>query len=264
MSFKRRLRAILLPLAVSLPLSALAGPFTNLYVFGDSLSDTGNLATAYSAQNGLPAPELPPLPPGSGFNGPYFHNAQLSNGPLWIEDMATVLGLTHAATPFLQGGNNYAFAGAETGTSQTPPGVLAQAYSLWGGNGSGTPRTATDPNALYVVVGGGNDMRAASSAIGSSEASRQLAAAASVANLATTLHYLAGLGARNILISTLPNLGYTPEAALLNLELASTDGSHQFKDLIQTPLMSYGTGLGLHMNLLDMAGLFDDVLAHPG
>lgn len=263
MSFKR-LRAILLPLALSLPLCALAGPFTNLYVFGDSLSDTGNLATAYSAENGLAVPELPPLPVGSGFNGPYFHNSQLSNGRLWIEHLAAGLGLAHAATPFLQGGNNYAFAGAGTGTSSSPPGVLAQAFSLWGGNGSGTPLTTTDPNALYVVVGGGNDMRAARSAIGSSATSRQLAAAASVADLATTLNYLASLGAKNILVSTLPNLGYTPEAALLNLQAESTDASNQFNALIQTALISYGAGLGLHMNLLDMAGLFDDVLAHPG
>lgn len=35
----KRLRSILLPLAVSLPLSALAGPFSSLVVFGDSLSD---------------------------------------------------------------------------------------------------------------------------------------------------------------------------------------------------------------------------------
>jgi phospholipase/lecithinase/hemolysin len=259
----KRLRSILLTLAVSLPLSALAGPFTNLFVFGDSLSDTGNLATAYASANGLPIAALPPLPVGSGFNGPYFQNSRLSNGPVWIEQLAAGLGLASAATPYLQGGNNYAFAGAETGTGQSTPGVLTQAFGLWGGADPSVNLSFADPNALYVVVGGGNDMRAARSAVGSDAASRQLAAAASITNLATTLNYLASKGAKNILISTLPNLGDTPEAALLNLQAASTDAANQFNALIQTSLVSYGAGLGLHMNLLDMDGLFADVLANP-
>jgi phospholipase/lecithinase/hemolysin len=254
----QRLRAIVLILAVCLPLSALAGPFSNLYVFGDSLSDTGNLATAYAINNSLPAPALPPMPAGSGFNGPYFQNDRLSTGPLWIEHLATGLGLSGAATPYLQGGNNYAFAGAETGTELNPPGVLAQTFGLWG-----STHSFADPNALYVVVGGGNDMRAARSVIGGDATSRQLAAAAAITNLARTLDYLAAMGAKNILISTLPNLGYTPEAALLGLQAESLDASNQFNGLIQSSLVSHGNSLGLHMNVLDMAGLTEDIENHP-
>lgn len=259
----KRLCTLLLPLALSLPLSALAGPFTSLVVFGDSLSDTGNLAIASAPTNNPPGPGLPAQPPGSGFNGPYFQNSRYSNGPLWIEGLAAGLGLPNAATPYLLGGSNYAFGGARTDLNQNPPGILAQAIGLWGGGNLTPDPTFADPNALYVVVGGGNDMRDARSAPGSDATSRQFAATSSIINLAATLTYLASKGAKNILISTLPNLGYTPEAALLNLQAASLDASNQFNALIQTSLMNYGTGLGLHMNLLDMDGLFMDALANP-
>lgn len=264
----KRLRSILLPLAVSLPLSVLAGPFSSLVVFGDSLSDTGNLATANAVANSLPVPTLPPI--GVGFNGPYYQDSRLSNGPVWIESLATGLGLSSEAAPALQGGNNYAFAGARTGVIGSPPGVLAQAVGLWGPGYAPwglTPHLSADPNALYVVVGGGNDMRDARSLYtGMTPADvtgRAAAAAAAIGNLANTIGYLASMGAKNILISTLPNLGASPEANFLSLQAASSDASVRFNTLIQSALMSEGATLGLHMYLLDMAGLFDSILANP-
>lgn len=271
----QHLRTTLFPLALSLPLVALANStFSNLFVFGDSLSDTGNLASSYALLAGLPAPTLPPQPPGSGFNGPYYQNSRPSNGPVWIEHLAVGLGLATAAAPALLGGNNYAFASARTGLNwPTPPGdipgVATQALALWGGS---TP--IADPNALYVVVGGGNDMRDARAQFtGMSPvdvAGHGAAAIAAINNLALTLTYLAARGARNVMISTLPDIGQAPEAALLSaafnlpdLQAASSDAADQFNALIASTLMGLGTGLGLHMTLLDMAGLTDDILAHP-
>jgi outer membrane lipase/esterase len=252
MNFKK-LRALLLPLVIALPLSAAAGPFSSLFIFGDSLSDTGNLAILSPANAPNPA------------FGPY-DGGRYSNGPLWVEGLATGLGLTGQAAPVFLGGNNYAFAGARTGLDATPPGVLAQAFGLWGiGNPSLglAGHAAADPNALYVVVGGGNDMRDARSAIGGDSTSRQAAAGAAVSYLAQTVGYLASKGAKNILISTLPDLGNTPEAILLGLSTESRDASFWFNSLIPN-LMNYGTSLGLDMNLLDMAALTADVRAHPG
>lgn len=251
----KRLRSVLLPLALSLPLCAMAGPFSNLFVFGDSLSDTGNLIAAA----GPGARSFP-------FVGPY-DGGRFSNGPLWIEGLATGLGLASAAAPALLGGNNFAFAGARTGSSQNPPGLLAQAVGLWGGNDLSVNLSFADPNALYVVVGGGNDMRDVRSlnpGMGPLDVvAHGAGAAAAIANLANTLGYLANKGAKHILISTLPDLGNTPEAALLNSQAASSDASDQFNALTQTFLMGFGAGLGLHMNLLDMAGLIDELLANP-
>ncbi|MDO8250520.1 MAG: SGNH/GDSL hydrolase family protein [Rhodoferax sp.] len=272
----KRLRSLLLPLLVSVPLGALAGPFTSLFVFGDSLSDTGNLATAFASATGQALPTLPPQPVGSGFNGPYYQNSQLSNGPVWIEHLGAGLGLaSNAAAPALLGGNNFAFAGARTGTSSIPPGVLAQAFGLWGGNDPSVNPSFADPSALYVVVGGGDDMRDARDAnpgiTAADRSAHGIAAAAAVTNLANTLAFLASKGVKNVLVSTLPDLGFTPEAALRSLLLglpdlqaASSDASDQFNALIQTSLMGFGASLGLHMNLLDIDGLFNDVLTHPG
>ncbi len=248
----KRLRSLLLPLAVCLPLSTLAGPFSSMFVFGDSLSDTGNLSVLTGGAQ-----------PGN--TQPYF-NGRFSDGPLWVEGLASGLGLTGQAASVFAGGNNYAFAGARTGLDTSPPGVLAQAVGLWGAGSASlglTGHLAADPNALYVVVGGGNDMRDARSAAGGTSATRAAAAGLAVNNLATTIGYLASMGAKNILISTLPDLGYTPEAALLGLQSASSDASYWFNSFIPG-LMTFGSGLGLNMNLLDMAGLSSAIQLNPG
>lgn len=65
--------------------------FSALYVFGDSLSDTGNN----------------PSPAGSYYNGRY------SNGPLWVEYLSTDLGLAYNAS------NNFADSGSETSDLQS-------------------------------------------------------------------------------------------------------------------------------------------------
>ncbi len=258
----KRLRKLIAPLLLSLPLLAQAGPFSSLYVFGDSLSDPGNLAILAGGGN------LPPLPCATGFCGPYYLNQQLSNGPVWTQYLAAGLGL-----PFIQsqsfavGGNNFAFAGARTGHEldpSFPPGVLDQAFGIFGHGGT---LAAVDPNALYVVVGGGNDMRASRFANPGVTPADQLAHAAdaftAANNLATTIGYLASLGAKNFLISTLPDLGLTPEAALYGLQAASTDAANKFNALIG-PLMGFEQSQGLNMALLDMAGLIQDMVTNPG
>ena len=50
---------------------ALAGPYSKLYVFGDSLSDIGNVA---SASFGI-------------YPGKYYWNNRFSNGPVWVESL---------------------------------------------------------------------------------------------------------------------------------------------------------------------------------
>lgn len=256
MSFKRirsTLRAVLLPALFAVSVSAQAGPFSGLYIFGDSLSDTGNLSIATGgAQPGTAQPYAP---------------GRFSDGPLWVETLATGLGLAGQANPYLVGGNNYAFAGARTGTVGSPPGVLAQAAGIWGA-GAGPSGPPANANALFVVVGGGNDMRDAR-LISTGDAvadglARQAAALTAINNLAQTISYLAISGARNILISTLPDLGATPEALLLNNQAASTDATNRFNALVPTLLGLEGVFAGLNIELLDMAAIAADVRNNPG
>lgn len=224
---------------------AQAGPFTGMFVFGDSLSDTGNL----NIVSGGAYPDHT--------QGPYF-GGRYSNGPLWVETLATDLGLPNAASPYFAGtgGTNFAFAGARTGAVGNPPGVLAQIGGIWNGVG--------DPNALYIVVGGGNDMRDARStfqtASAADAAGREAAAQATVGNLVSSLGFLALHGAKHVLVSNLPDLGGTPEAGLLGLRYASTDVTNRFNALVPS-LLAAGTGFGLDMSFLDMAGLLKKVIA---
>jgi outer membrane lipase/esterase len=254
------LRLVLLPALVAVSLSAQAGPFSSLFVFGDSLSDTGNVSI-------LTGGTFPPPP---------YSPGRFSDGPVWVETFAAGLGLAGQVNPVLAGGTNYAFGGARTGAIAPvgdPPGVLAQVAGIWGEAAAPNPLRA-DPNALYVVVGGGNDMRDARSAFDvmdlldpqflNDAQGRQDAAQAAINNLASAIVYLAQSGARNVLISTLPDLGATPEAAFLGLKAASTDVSNLFNALVPTLFALEGVFAGLNIELLDMAGVAANVLANPG
>lgn len=240
-ALRRLIGTLALSLSALTSLPALAGPYTNLFVFGDSLSDTGNLSIATGGAQ---------PPPGQ----PYF-NGRFSDGPVWVETLAAGLGLAADAAPFLAGGKNYAFAGARTGMASPPPGVLAQVAGIWGAN----PATMADPNALFVVVGGGNDMRDARTAFQTNsaahQASRQAAAAAAANNLLNSLGFLASRGAKHVLISNLPDLGFTPEAALFGLQFSSSDVSARFNALIAGIEAYAETHFGLDVDVLDMAGL---------
>ncbi|HKD77364.1 MAG TPA: SGNH/GDSL hydrolase family protein, partial [Ktedonobacterales bacterium] len=70
-----------------------------MYVFGDSLSDTGNVSLATL---GL----VPVSPP--------YADRSFSNGPVWAQDLAQSFGLA-TLQPSLAGGTDFAYGGANTG-----------------------------------------------------------------------------------------------------------------------------------------------------
>src|SRR3954470_5215942 len=93
--------AALLVFAPTLVNRSAAGPFTNMVVFGDSLSDIGNVSQATPF---LTQPKTP---------GPYYWNGRFSNGPAYAETLAAGLGLP-ALVNSASGGTNYAYGGALT------------------------------------------------------------------------------------------------------------------------------------------------------
>src|SRR5512137_1549299 len=139
---KTRLLALVL-VGLFIGSNASAAAFTGLTFFGDSLTDTGNVFVASGGSTPPP---------------PYF-NGRFSNGPVWAESLATGLGFPTSSNAALLGGNNYAFGGARITASGSVPSLLAQMGGLWG-----PAHPVADPNALYVLVGGMNDMRDARSA----------------------------------------------------------------------------------------------------
>jgi len=160
--------------------AAWAGTFTNLYVFGDSLSDVGNVFLAA----GQPAP-------------PYYAG-RYSNGPVWVEYLASDLGLS-SLTPSLAGGTDFAWGGAETGTGLSADGTpnLRTQVSTYLGAAS----NHADPAGLYVVWAGANDVFDFGSNVN---------VATSAQNIQTAVQALFNTGARQFLVPNMPPLDKTP------------------------------------------------------
>jgi outer membrane lipase/esterase len=258
--------------------AAFAGPYSDLIIFGDSLSDTGNVLSLTKVFT--PATPFPIFPGAEG---------RFSNGPVWVETLASGLGLDSAAgaankiyngTSVLPlgapAGNNYAYGGARTGLGGSAGGTTGLVGQLinWNG-GAFSPATglsrAADPNALYVVVAGGNDLRDGRSG---NAADRTAAATTAAQNVVNSLGLLAQAGARHFLIASMPDLGGTPEAHDLNLVAESTDITVKFNtalglfaDGLDANFLA-ATGIDLDIREVDLFGLgqrvVDDARSNGG
>ncbi len=182
---------------VSVPLFAQI-PFTQFVVFGDSLSDNGNLYIGTSLL-GVPQPGPPMYATGEYTDG--VNSVPSTNGPLglWIEQLAQKMNLL-VPQPFLKGGTNYAVASALTGKnpaySPATPSVpyLTDQLNLF------QSMNRTPPvNALYVFWGGSNDI------LGGMDA------ASAASNVQGNIDTLAAAGAKYFLWVNEPPLGEVPE-----------------------------------------------------
>lgn len=228
----RHALAVLLLAAVALPAAAGAA-YSNLYVFGDSLSDNGNL---YAATNGL----LPT--PGYDDNGTfvsYYDDGRFANGRVHSELLWDLLGLPGALEPAITGpapenvsatATNYAVGGARSryhafdldgaglppvvGSASTPFGLLSQ-IDLYQYVNANTGRTG-DPNALYLVWLGSNDAFDILTLTGAglpTEAAGLMNQ--SLGDIRDSLQDLIDSGARRFLLPSIPDIGVTPEILAL-------------------------------------------------
>jgi len=128
----RPLRASLAAATVVLALAAppASAQFTNIFYFGDSLTDSGTYK--------------PVLPPGTGL-------FTTNPGPVWSQVLASRYGL--AADPATQGGTNFARGGARVtglpGVPNSPP--TATALPIAAQVALFTGRGPLDQGALYSV-----------------------------------------------------------------------------------------------------------------
>lgn len=178
-----------LVLGVATVASAQNRTFTSQYSFGDSLSDSGNLFA------------LTRQPP-----APYF-NGRFSSGPVWIELLGQPM--VPAATVSAVGPNrNFAYGGATAGTGGQVPSLALQIAAY---RQLGQPARSTD---LFTVMAGANDVLGAltSPAAATNPASLDVAGAAASQAVVANVQALVGLGARNLVVSGLPNIGMTPRA----------------------------------------------------
>ncbi len=170
--------------------SAWGQNFSDVVVFGDSLSDSGN------------AGSLQPLPPGSSFT--------TNPDPVWAEIVAETFGASGEND--LADGSNYAFAGAcmnpatPCNFDQSPTVTEQIAKYFFRADGQ------ADPNALYAIWGGANDV-ADSAGADPLNAGRHTLAAAGV-NV-QQIRRLQDAGARHIVVYNLPDISKSPYAANL-------------------------------------------------
>lgn len=135
-----------------------AATFTDLFVFGDSLSDT---------------------------------QARITNGTMWPEYLTNDLAMAY--NPH----HNFAVAGATTDD------MVTSQFAYWQTN------FTVDPDALYVVWGGPNDIFHWYDA-GADLNTLKGVIGNAVSNLVTITSTLESLGANHVLLLNLPDLGMTP------------------------------------------------------
>ncbi len=184
----------ILILCLCLPIQAWSFPYSDIYVFGDSLSDTGRLFEVTG---------IPPTP---------YYDGRFSNGEVWVEILAkNFLDLEYNPA------NNFAWGGATTGETNVwgedlgleLPGLQQQVDTYLADT-----NYVADPNGLYVVWAGSNDFLGGFS----SEEDIAIAVAIAVTNIITAVTKLHLYGAKNILVPTMPNLGITPIVRALGPE----------------------------------------------
>jgi phospholipase/lecithinase/hemolysin len=278
--------------AFMLPLAAEAVSFDRMYVFGDSLSDPGNIFNATTAANqlGLPPGSIPPIQPTV---PPYDSGGRFSNGLNWADYLAQDLGINLKAStelsvlfpgsnqlspitlinnkpvisPFFNGATatnsvNFAFGAAQTGLvgagdfGELVPGVLTQVGLF--ANDLNTIGQKADKDALYVVFAGPNDYQTVPDAN----------PVVSVGNLATAIQSLYALGARNFLVPNLPDLGKTPRALSPNPPVASdilTAETLVHNSLLDNTIKSLETAIpDINIIGLDVFSQLNNVRANPG
>lgn len=226
----------LLTLSLLAPLGAWAqSGFSNLFVFGDSLSDNGNLATLPSYQ--------------------YLHDSPFDNGFCNGERAVEVLGdsLGLAVEPSYAAGTNYAVAGARA-RGLTPIDLGAQVAGFLLGHSGSAPS-----DALYVVFIGGNDIRDARDTSDNTTASRYVKDAARAIDI--NLRLLINAGAKSIMVVNSPNVGAMPES-MVSKKLAqrATKMTTQFNSQLAARISQIEQDLGIDLVTFDLFDFFQTVL----
>ncbi|MGD1093999.1 MAG: SGNH/GDSL hydrolase family protein [Bryobacteraceae bacterium] len=177
-------------------------PFTQFVVFGDSLSDNGNL---YLGLSQLGESQFGPVPPmyATGEYTDGTNSVPSTSGPLglWIEQLATKMNLP-VPQPFEngKGGTNFAVASALTGANPSySPATPSIPYLTDQLNIFLSANHTLPANTLYVFWGGGDDIRDGVNPV------------TAVANVQGNIDTLATAGAKYFFWANLPPLGEVPE-----------------------------------------------------
>ncbi|MEH6355548.1 MAG: SGNH/GDSL hydrolase family protein [Marinobacter sp.] len=237
--FKRAIFAASITFTSSLVL-AVPLTFNNIFVLGDSLSDTGN------TKSRVPFGGFAPV---ANFVG-YGSNGRFSNGPVWHEYLADSLGISRA-TNSEGGGNNYAFGGARVNNDGgVSAGILDQEDQY--NNNQPDSANAGD---LFITWAGGNDMRDLVNVINPIAAIE-----AQLDSFIGVMTRLVANGVRTLLVPNLPNLGMIPEFAGSTESSAATAVSQDWNEGLEKRLTALSATTSASIFYLDVFGIFGSIL----
>ena len=223
---------IVAAVAASLVCASASAQFSNAYVFGDSLADAGQYGARFTTNPGLAFPMY----------------------------LTQRYGIT--VTPSFAGGTDFAQGGARVNSPNltisppVPDFSVAQQVGLLLSKGS------LDPNALYQIDGGANDILTLVSQLGAgqiSQAQLQGGVVQAAIDLTTQVARLQAGGARYIVVYNLPDVGKTPYAAAIGAQADATVISALFNSTLNG-------GIGnakLNVIQVNTFALLNEIVANP-
>ncbi|MGB6538620.1 MAG: autotransporter domain-containing protein, partial [Xanthobacteraceae bacterium] len=230
--------------------SASAQSFSNTLFFGDSSSDSGRYLYV-SPITGAPCPAPGCAPAGT---GAYTTNP----GPEWSVALGQKFGITVTPSDAPGGGNNYAAGGALVSGNTADAGEWSATKQVAAYLASTGGRA--DPNALYVMWIGVNDLKSTSTPdiIGNN------AAIAALAQQTTSLvTQLSAAGARYIVVPNL-NANTSGVTTVEGAYTAATAASSASRALYAQDEWNDIHAAGINFIPADITTVYNYVLTHPG
>ena len=234
----------------------------HLVVFGDSLSDNGNLFAITEAE-GIKPPQ-PPFPPyGETFDGTGTFLGRFTDGRNWVDYFPSVPSVANHLPPnhfppvtafySENNGTNVAVGGSTSADLLQSPGPISHGqipdYIQAKGN-----RISSDD--LYCIWMGANDF------------ANQFAPQQTVANILRGITALARAGAKRIILVTVPDISLTPNVRALDvLEPGTVQAAKQFVAAVnvllavETPLIACQEQI--NVSFVDINTIFVPLVLNP-
>jgi outer membrane lipase/esterase len=222
--------------------TAQAQTFSDVVVFGDSLSDDGNVA------------QLSSLPAGFGF----------TTNPDSVYADLVAEAFSFNLTNSLSGGTDYAVGGAcaiknsVSFTCVNDPSGPAGAFSITNqvtgylaGHGG-----KADPNGLYMMWGGANDIFTATG----NPATAQLVTGLAAQTMVGLISTVQNAGAKTIVVFNLPDIGLTPSFVGTPLQGTASGLAFVYNSTFNGGLATLDDGIVP----INVNGLFNEIVGDPG